>query len=86
MLHARVTFSDTTSRMTPTCSLLVEIPTTPVEMYRGLSGRSHLPDGYGMLFDMGEEKYQPFHMIGVHFPLDFVFVNSHQRVASVLPC
>jgi len=86
MLWARVGFSDTTGRMAPPSSLLVEVPETTIEMMRGLSGRPVLPNGYGMLFDMGAEKYQPFHMIGVAFPLDFIFVDAHQRVSSILAC
>ena len=65
-------------------TLFVAVTETPEEMHRGLAGQPGLPDGWGMLFDMGVDSYHPFHMIGVTFPLDFIFVDAAQRVAAIL--
>jgi uncharacterized membrane protein (UPF0127 family) len=54
-------------------------------MHQGLAGRPALADGSGMLFDMYVETLHRFHMIGVAFPLDFIFVSSNQRVVLVRP-
>jgi len=69
----------------PSGTLRVEVPVTALEALQGLSGRPSLPDDTGMLFDMGTEGHHQFHMIGVAFPLDFIFVTSDRRVDVVFP-
>jgi uncharacterized membrane protein (UPF0127 family) len=83
MRHARVLFSDVGGA--PAAPLFVEIPTTLDEMFRGLAGRPSLNESAGMLFDMGGEAVHRFHMIGVAFPLDFLFVAGDGRVSSIRP-
>lgn len=65
-------------------SLRVEIPTTHAEMRQGLAGRHSLAPDAGMLFDMMTDDYHAFHMVGVAFPLDFIFVTSDRRVLIIL--
>ena len=84
MLQARALFRSDADA-TPSGALLVDVPDSMHEMRQGLAGRHTLADGSGMLFDMGVEAYHRFHMIGVAFPLDFIFVASNRRVVSVLP-
>jgi uncharacterized membrane protein (UPF0127 family) len=68
----------------PIASLLAELAATPAQMQQGLSGRASLPDGFGMLFDMGAQGHHVFHMLGVAFPLDFIFVGEDGRVSSIV--
>ena len=42
----------------------------------GLMGRTELPEGQGMLFDMGQNSMHRFWMKGVPIPLDIVFLFS----------
>ena len=84
MLQAHVLFRSD-AEGAPSGALLVEVPDSMHEMRQGLAGRPALADESGMLFDMGVEAHHRFHMIGVAFPLDFIFVTSNRRVVSVLP-
>jgi uncharacterized membrane protein (UPF0127 family) len=84
MLSTCVFFSSDDAPNSP-AALFVEVPVSTHEMQQGLAGRLELADGCGMLFDMGDEALHCFHMIGVAFPLDFIFVTSDGRVGAVLP-
>lgn len=84
MLRARVIFHSDVNAA-PSGALFVEVPDSMREMRQGLADRPSLADGAGMLFDMGVEAHHRFHMIGVAFPLDFIFVTSDRRVFAVLP-
>jgi uncharacterized membrane protein (UPF0127 family) len=46
------------------------------DLAAGLSGRPSIPDGTGMLFDMGKRSYPRFWMRGVSFPLDLLFLDD----------
>ncbi len=81
MHRARVLFN----RCGATGALFVELPLTPAEMQQGLMGRPSLAEDSGMLFDMGVEDEHWFHMNGVQFPIDFIFVAADGRIASILP-
>lgn len=67
--------------------VLAEIANTPQTRMRGLSKRSHLESGYGMLFDCAGG----FWMKDVDFPLDIVFMDKSgsvlewQRMDTVAP-
>jgi uncharacterized membrane protein (UPF0127 family) len=63
--------------------LAVEIARTPDELLTGLSGRPTLTPDTGMLFDMGRTDLHGFHMVGVHFPLDILFVHATEHGAWI---
>jgi uncharacterized membrane protein (UPF0127 family) len=62
----------------------VEVASHPKELRRGLSGRASLPDDRGMFFDMGFEGDHHFHMQGVAFPLDLLFLSSNWRILGIV--
>ena len=55
---------------------------TPERLYLGLSNRSELPEGRGMLFFMPVKEVQSFCMRGMRLPLDFIWI-SEGRVAGL---
>ena len=55
---------------------------TPERLYLGLSYRSELPEGRGMLFFMPVKEVQSFCMRGMRLPLDFIWI-SEGRVAGL---
>ena len=55
---------------------------TPELLYLGLSYRSELPEGRGMLFFMPGKEVQSFCMRGMRLPLDLIWI-SDGRVAGV---
>ena len=55
---------------------------TPERLYLGLSYRSELPEGRGMLFFMPETEVQTFCMRGMLIPLDLIWI-SDGRVAGL---
>jgi uncharacterized membrane protein (UPF0127 family) len=61
----------------------VEIADTSEEHRRGLSGRPSLPESTGMLFVFEEAGIYRFWMLNMHFPLDFIWIGSDQRVIGV---
>jgi len=53
---------------------------------RGLQGCTFLPEGYGMLFDFGEDAAHGLWMRGVHVVLDAVFFSDRVvAVATMVP-
>ena len=64
---------------------LAEVATTYDELTTGLSGRASLPEGQGMLFDLGyDQGYIEIDMFNMLFPLDIIFINSSLSVSGVL--
>jgi uncharacterized membrane protein (UPF0127 family) len=59
-----------------------EVVQTPERLYLGLSYRTALPEGRGMLFLMAQKEKQIFCMRGMRLPLDFIWI-SDGRVAGV---
>ena len=55
---------------------------TPERLYLGLSERSELPEGRGMLFFMPAKEVQTFCMRGMRLPLDLIWI-SDGRVAEL---
>ena len=55
---------------------------TPERLFLGLSYRSELPEGRGMLFFMPETEVQTFCMRGMRLPLDLIWI-SDGRVAGL---
>jgi uncharacterized membrane protein (UPF0127 family) len=51
---------------------------------RGLLGRAHLEEGWGMLFEAN--RFEPFmlmHMFFMRFPIDIVFLDANGRVLKI---
>jgi uncharacterized membrane protein (UPF0127 family) len=59
-----------------------EAVSTPERLYQGLSYRSELAEGRGMLFFMPAVEMQTFCMRGMRFPLDLVWIVDG-RVAGI---
>lgn len=57
----------------------VEVTESSSEERRGLSGRRHMPDDYGMLF----KRADGFWMRGVNFDLDIVFTDPAGEIKDI---
>ncbi len=53
------------------------------EFYQGLSGRSSLPVGRGMLFDWGESVTTPFWMKDTPIPLSIAFISEEGIIVDI---
>jgi len=53
---------------------------TPERLFLGLSYRSELPEGRGMLFFMPETEVQTFCMRGMRIPLDLIWISDGRVV------
>lgn len=51
---------------------------------RGLTGRVHLPDNKGMIFDMGYPSDHSFWMRGVWIPLDMIFIDASRTIVGIV--
>ncbi len=60
-----------------------ETARTAEERAQGLSDRDVLAEDTGMLFFLGSERIPGFHMRGMRFPLDFIWISSDLRVADL---
>lgn len=60
----------------------VEIADTIPLRSQGLSDRERLEEGHGMLFVFNKPGKHPFWMKGMHFPLDFVWINGDKVVGT----
>ncbi|MGC9455037.1 MAG: DUF192 domain-containing protein [Phycisphaerae bacterium] len=61
---------------------LVDIASTPVQHYRGLSGRPQIASGTGMLFIFSDAEVREFCMRGCLVPLDIAFLDENLRVVK----
>mgnify|MGYP001586068946 CR=1 FL=1 len=66
----------TTNLRVGTHEYSVEIADTVIKQAQGLSGRSSLAENSGMLFVFKNPSMQSFWMVGMQFPLDFVWINE----------
>jgi len=58
--------------------LNVEIANTPEKKSKGLGGRTHLADNYGMLFLFNNQPYPPvFWMKGMEIPIDIIWIKDN---------
>ncbi len=60
-----------------------ETARTLEERAQGLSDRDDMAVNEGMLFFMESERIPGFHMRGMRFPLDFIWISSDLRVADL---
>lgn len=66
----------------------VEVAQTGEQQQHGLSGRSELSEGTGMLFQFGSRSEQQVWMAGMTFPLDIAWIADGQVLATdtLTPC
>ena len=58
----------------------VEVADTPDRMARGLSGRSRLAEGRGMIFPYARAERHGFWMYEMHFDIDIVWIRDDRIV------
>ena len=63
--------------------MFVELALTPAAQQFGLMFRPDLPDDYGMLFVMPQERVQAFWMQNTLSPLDIIYINTDNTVVSI---
>lgn len=66
-------------------SLKVEYAITEVVKERGLSGRTNIPDDYGMLFVFAKDSQYGFWMKDMLVPIDIFWLNNQGQVVSIAP-
>jgi len=66
----------------------VEVADTPERRSRGLSGRSRLAEGRGMVFPYARAERYGFWMQGMRFDIDIVWIRGDRivDVSSRVPC
>jgi uncharacterized membrane protein (UPF0127 family) len=62
---------------------VLELALTPAQQELGLMHRDHLDADHGMLFIFSDEKLRTFWNHDVSFPLDLVFLDALQKIASI---
>jgi uncharacterized membrane protein (UPF0127 family) len=62
--------------------LTVELAYQPADMARGLSYRDGLAPGAGMLFLYLDSDYRTYHMGGMRFCLDFIWIDNDMIVGT----
>jgi uncharacterized membrane protein (UPF0127 family) len=66
----------------------VDVAVTPFELARGLGGRASMARDHGMLFVYDHKEQYNFWMLGMKFPLDFIWISDKTVVditRNVLP-
>jgi len=61
----------------------VDVATTTADREQGLSGRTSLPQGRGMLFIFSQEGLWGFWMKDMHFSIDILWIDASGRVVTV---
>lgn len=64
-------------------SMTYEIVRTPLEQERGLSGRSSIPDNYGMLFVFAKADRYGFWMKDMLVPIDIIWLSDFGTIIKV---
>ena len=69
---------------------IVETVVSAEARKQGLSGRSHLPKGYGMLFVYSTSARHSMWMIKMKFPLDIIWLDEEMKIVNItkgcFPC
>jgi len=60
--------------------IVAEIADSPEELAKGLSGRDSLDADTGMYFILGSSRQATFHMRGMRFPLDIIWIDEDKVV------
>lgn len=61
----------------------VELATSDEERARGLMFRREVPEGYGMLFDFGQEQPVAMWMRNTYVSLDMIFIRGDGRIHRI---
>jgi len=61
----------------------VEVVKSKWKKAKGLMFRKPLPEKSGMLFVFDEGSQPGFWMLGMHFPIDMIFLDQNMRVVDV---
>lgn len=61
----------------------VEIVSTPEAQAKGLSGRTTLPEGSGMLFWFSRDDFYPFWMPDMQFSIDILWMDKDWNVVHI---
>jgi len=64
--------------------VLCDVASTPAEQAAGLQIRNRLSPGEGMLFPFEPARATMFHMAGVSYPIDILFLGADQRIAKMI--
>jgi uncharacterized membrane protein (UPF0127 family) len=64
---------------------VVEVASDEEKRQHGLSRRTTLTRGTGMLFDLPKEDKHAFQMKDTYIPLDMVFINKSGQIVDYLP-
>lgn len=64
-------------------TIKVEMAQTLVERERGLSGKTILPEGTGMLFIFEKPDYYGFWMKDMNFPIDIIWIGRDYKIVDV---
>lgn len=75
-------YSTTTIRV-PRGSILAQIANDPTKRELGLSGRTSLPSGSGLLFIFPTPGKYGFWMKDMNFPIDIIWIRPDRTVAGV---
>lgn len=62
----------------------IEVADTPEAQRTGLSGRDSLRERNGMLFMFDRSLSAKFWMVGMEFPLDFIWISEHCVVLEII--
>ncbi len=60
-----------------------EIADTPQKRQRGLSGRTEIPDEYGMLFVFDTPERQGFWMKDMYVPIDIIWLSDRGEILGI---
>lgn len=63
--------------------ITLEVVETPEARQRGLSGRTTLPGGEGMLFIFPTDERHGFWMPDMHFSIDIIWFNTEMRAVHI---
>ena len=64
-------------------TIAVELAENSSELQKGLSGRSALPEGEGMLLVFDEPDRYGIWMPDMHFPIDVVWIGADRRIVHI---
>ena len=64
-------------------TIKVEIADTPISRERGLSGRTSLSDGRGMLFVYSAPGFYSFWMKDMNFPIDIIWIDEAKTIIGI---
>lgn len=73
----------TTTVSTPNGTIVVQIADTENEQIQGLSDRTSLPQGTGMLFVFSVPNPQYMWMKDMNFPLDMVWLDQNKKITRI---